>query len=196
MKEYVLNMKPFQVRDIRLWFTEYLCSVSINYVTVSWRRWQWHALNWDFLNQGIPFHDLGYLSHYLDRPLYMTVPRSPPRTIISFLTMASSPDMGIVFSGAEWFKYDADHLSAVTSAIMNVWRFDYVSPLALIYSPLPLCTKQRRKYSMCKVAPLLHSGCNNVMLFLCHRNDVSMSRINVQYEICCLFILNNGINNS
>jgi hypothetical protein len=154
MKKYALNMKPFQFRDIRSWFTEYLRSVSINYVTVPWKRRQWHTLNWDFLNQGMQFHDLGYLTNYLDCPLSMTVVRSPPRTIISFFTMASSPDMGIVFSGAEWIKHDADHLSAVTSEIMDVWTFDYVSPLVLIYSHLPPCAKQRRKYSICKVAPL------------------------------------------
>jgi hypothetical protein len=143
IKEYVLNMKPFQVRDIRSRFTEYLCSVSINYIPVSWKRRQWHTLNWDFLNQGKKFHDMGYLTHYLDHPLSITVPRFPPRTIISFFTMASNPDMEIIFSGAEWIKHDADHLSAITSEIMNVWRFDYVPPLVLIYSALPLCTKQR-----------------------------------------------------
>jgi len=66
--------------------------------------------------------------------------------------------MGTIFSRAETIKHDADHLSAVTSEIRNVWRSDYVLPLLLIYFPVPLCTKQRRKYSMCKVAPHLHSG--------------------------------------
>lgn len=157
MKNFVLNMKPCPVRDIRSWFTEYLLRVPINYVTVPWKRRQWHTLNWDFLNQGLQFHELGCLTHYPDCLLSRTFAWSPPRTIIYFFTMASRPDMGTIFSGAERIKHDADHLPTVTSEIRNVWRSDYVSPLLLIYFPLPLC-KQRREYSMCKVAPLRHSG--------------------------------------
>jgi len=53
------------------------------------------------------------------------------RTIISFFTMASRPGTGTIFLGAERIKHNADHLSAVTSEIRNVWRSDYVLSLPL-----------------------------------------------------------------
>jgi hypothetical protein len=198
-------MKSCQTRKIRSWLNKYLRSLGLGkfsecntiFLSLSLAKGDSDTCSDDSSSiQQYNFTSWDISLITVTCLLSMNVVWFLPRTIIYFFTMASRPDMGTFRQGQNELCVTLNtclHLLpklGIGGALPTLCKWSLFTFLFLFVR------SERGNYLMCKVAPLLHSGYNNVMLFLCHRNAVSVSRINVQYEICCLFILNNRINNS
>ena len=157
--------------------------------TVPCKRQQWHVVDWLLESSNtilwtVISHSLLWLFTAFHCGLILV------RNSNSFLYSGVQTGTGTLASRAEWPKRKADHLSAFIAEIRNAWMSASTLPFTSLY-------EAKQVISLC--VRLHHCSTERIITwdFSCvHRNAVSVSRINVQYEIRCLLILNNRINNS